>query len=273
MKKKSGYFLFIGLLLAFNAAIAQKLPKLQEVSVYAPANVKIDGKATEWKTLQAFNTRTNIYFTLANDNDKLYLVVKAADVLTIRKIIAGGITLTINPDKEADHNNAIAVTYPLFSKKNWPVINLRDKPKLDKDSVQYRKQLDSFMRASNQQLAERSKEIKLKGAPGLTDSLVSVYNDEGIKAASQFDRDINYVTELAVPFKYLGLAFNGQKQFRYNIKLNGSNYSEGTTVEYIEGGVRVSSDGPRGSRSSSIADMQYIYAPTDLSGNYTLIKK
>lgn len=268
---KNTLCLIAALLVCTVISQAQKLPKFQEVSVYAPANVKIDGKTTEWKTLQAFNTRTSIYYTLANDNEKLYLIVKATDPLTIRKIISGGITLTLNSDKEADHNQPIAITFPLFSKKNWPVINLRDKPKFAKDSAVYRKQLDSFMRASNQQLAERSKEIKLKGAQGLSDSLVSIYNDEGIKAASLFDRDISYVTELAIPFKNLGLAFNGQMQFRYNVRLNGSDYSEGTTIEMIEGGVRVSSNNPHG--SSSIPDMQYIYNPTDFSGNYTLVKK
>jgi hypothetical protein len=210
---------------------AQKLPKIQEVSVRA-VNTKIDGKITEWGKLQAYNSNVGIYFTVANDDDKLYLVVKAIDPLVIRKIIAGGISLIINSDAETDHNKPITITYPLFGQKNWPAVNVKDKPAL-KDSGSNHLQIDSFIRASNQQLGNRSKEIKVLGAAGL-DTLISVYNQEGIKAVSQFDHQMNYVYELAIPLKYLSLSFIKQLQLRYKIQLNGSNFAEGTIVEELK---------------------------------------
>lgn len=250
-------------------AFAQKRPKTQEISIRAPANVKVDGKLTEWNNLQAYNSNVGIYFTLANDDDKLYLIVKAVDPLVIRKIIAGGISLIINSGAEMDHNKPVTITYPLFGQKNWPAINVKDRPVL-KDSTVNHLQIDSFIKVSNQQLGNRSKEIKLLGAIGLEDTLVSVYNQEGIKAMSQFDKQMNYIYELAVPLKYLGLSFKKQLQFRYKIQLNGANFAEGTLVEEIEGGVRTRWDGPV---HVSMEDMKFIRYPTNLWGNYMLIKK
>ena len=40
----------------FASVQAQKLPNKQEISFRAPANVKIDGKATEWGDFKAYNS-------------------------------------------------------------------------------------------------------------------------------------------------------------------------------------------------------------------------
>lgn len=40
---------------------AQKLPNLQQSSMRAPANIKIDGKPIEWGQYQAYNRATEIF--------------------------------------------------------------------------------------------------------------------------------------------------------------------------------------------------------------------
>ncbi|MES2275758.1 MAG: hypothetical protein V4592_07040 [Bacteroidota bacterium] len=246
---------------------AQKLPKIQEAGLRIPKNLKVDGKATEWKNkFEAYNNNTAVFYTLANDDNQLYLVVQATDPLVIRKIIAGGVTFKINPaDKSAE---AVSVTYPLFSSKNWPAINLKDKPEVTKDSSVKSAQVDSFKRAINQRLNDQSKEIKVFGVKTLGDTLISVYNQDGIKAASLFDSRIAYTYELAIPLKYLGLS--GSTQFSYTIALNGSSFAEGTTIEDIEGGTRLVWNGKAG---VTMGDMQFIRFPTSCSGVYTLAKK
>ncbi|HCN82336.1 MAG TPA: hypothetical protein DIT07_01770, partial [Sphingobacteriaceae bacterium] len=60
---------------------AQKLPNIQEASLRAPAGIKVDGKATEWNNqFQAYNKATEIFYTISNDDDKLYLAVQATDL-------------------------------------------------------------------------------------------------------------------------------------------------------------------------------------------------
>jgi len=50
------------LLIASLTVNAQNLPNVQKVSVRAPANIKIDGKASEWDDkFQAFNHATDIF--------------------------------------------------------------------------------------------------------------------------------------------------------------------------------------------------------------------
>ena len=76
---------------------AQKLPNKQDVSLRPSDKVKIDGKISEWgKDFKAYNHATNLFYSIANDEANLYLVIRAADQLTVRKIIAGSITFSIN---------------------------------------------------------------------------------------------------------------------------------------------------------------------------------
>ncbi|GAB3923228.1 hypothetical protein [Mucilaginibacter myungsuensis] len=255
--------LLIGTVLLPLLSVAQRLPKIQETGLRAPANIKIDGRATEWgDKFQAYNNSTQVFYTLANDKDNLYLVVQATDQMVGRKIIAGGITFKIlTADK-----GTILVTYPLFSSKNWPVIGLRDKADLLKEPAKNAARIDSFKLAANQQFSLRSKEIKITGGKGLSDSLLSVYNDEGIKVAAEFDQKLNYTYELAIPLKYLDLHGNA---FTYTLQLNGSSFAEGNTIEDIEGGTRV--NGISG-KLVPMADMQFMRYPTNCSGKYTLVK-
>jgi len=73
--------------IAFLNTHAQTLPKVQEASLRAPDNIKIDGKPTEWNNqFQAYNTATDLFYTIANDDQNLYLVIQAKKPLSISKI-------------------------------------------------------------------------------------------------------------------------------------------------------------------------------------------
>jgi len=102
---------------------AQKLPNVQTASLRAPANTKIDGKPTEWDNkFQAYNHATEVYYTLANDDDKLYLVVQATDRQIINKIIGGGVTFTVQKSGKKNDKGGISITYPLFAPRDRPMV-------------------------------------------------------------------------------------------------------------------------------------------------------
>src|SRR5476651_1300472 len=112
------YFsLIIVLLLSATTTLtAQKLPGKQLVSLKAPANIKIDGKMTEWgESLQAYNKSTLIYYTMANDADNLYLVVRIENPDIINKAISGAITLTVNPACKQSDIKCPAISFPLLN--------------------------------------------------------------------------------------------------------------------------------------------------------------
>src|SRR5476651_452394 len=91
---------FLGVIIlsgCFLNTTAQKLPTVQIGSLRAPANIKIDGKATEWgNQFQAYNNHVEFYYTLSNDDKNLYLTVQATEKEIVRRIMNGGISLVVN---------------------------------------------------------------------------------------------------------------------------------------------------------------------------------
>jgi len=259
------FLLFLMMATASLCANAQRIPNKQEVNLRAPAGIKIDGKTTEWGDgFRAYNSATDVYYTIANDDKNLYLAIRATDALVIRKIIAGGITFSVGAGNVA--KQTVAVTYPLFDRKAPPNINLRNKAAIIANAVT----ADSFMTASNREFIRNAKQIKLSGIKTFGDTLLSIYNEEGITAAGLFNNRADYTYELALPLKYLNTAVTKGAILNYKISLNGSAYAEGAFFEQIEGGMRVSSPTIRGKDLPAIKDMQIISAPTDVSGTYTL---
>jgi hypothetical protein len=249
------------------ATVAQKLPNKQAPPVFAPANVKIDGKPTEWGAqLQAYNKATELFYTIANDNENLYLTVQATEPLIARKIIAGGLTLTISSSDKTKKTEKATITYPVFDGKNPPNINLK-KNTDDMFQLEY----DIYIYELNEAFVKKSKEIKLSGISAINDTLISVYNDHKIKAMGAFNDKKHYTYELALPLKYIRPLINNLSTINYNITLNGSTYLEGARIEYLEGGgIRITSPG---TSAPSMADMKAASSPTDFSGEYTLAKK
>jgi hypothetical protein len=257
MKNQKVILLALFAILAFDVN-AQKLPTIQQISLRIPDNSKIDGKVTEWNyKFQAYNKNVNLFYTIANDDNNLYLALKATEVNIIYKIINGGITFTLNPSMTKKVTGTV-ITYPLFGKKNLPILNLKDKPILKKDSTINSKQLDSFKYALNKQLIDKSKEIKISGVKQITDSLISVYNEYKIKTAQLFDDKIAYTYELSIPLRYLGLDINNLKKFMYNIKINGIYSSLPPNANVV---LIVVSD-----------NSMNAMTPTDFWAEYTLIK-
>jgi hypothetical protein len=65
------------------------------------------------------------------------------------------------------------------------------------------------------------KEINIKGFKDIPDSVISIYNEYGIKAAVGYDGNGSFIYELAVPLAQLGLTVDKPKEFAYNLKVNG----------------------------------------------------
>jgi hypothetical protein len=272
-------FLFVLLVTCFIAN-AQKLPATQQTSLRVPANFKIDGKITEWDNqFQAYNKSTDLFYTIANDDENLYLIVQAVKPRIIQKIISVGLTFTVNNTGKKNDNakDNIAISYPLLDlspayrilfnagarEKSSVAIN----PQIDKQdtTVYTTKHTDSLITIANKMLAINGKTIKVEGIESLSAEPISVYNEEKIKVAATFDKNGNYTYKLAVPLKYLGLAVNDPQKFSYNIRIDGRlvNPKIGLTIHYTypypgSGKVDVDAD---------------LNSTTDFWAEYTLAKK
>ena len=253
------------------AVIAQNLPNVQKNSLRAPINLRIDGKAIEWNNkFQAYNHATDIFYTLSNDDNNLYLTIQATDPGIINKIINGRVSFSINKSGKKSDDDAVTISYPVFDKKNRPNLNLKDKPEIIPGSAASVKQADSFMYVNNKSMNDKVKMIKVTGVTGM-DSLISVYNDDGIKAAALFDNKMVYTCEIAVSLKLVGLSINDRTKFSYHITLNGLalDYVPGVEITRAPNGEIKSIDVHK---SDALVSRINPTDTTDFWGEYTLAK-
>ncbi|MES2375233.1 MAG: hypothetical protein V4553_01575 [Bacteroidota bacterium] len=245
---------------AFVTAYGQKPPSEQKGSVRAPSTIKIDGKATEWDNkFQAYSNHTQFYYTISNDDNNLYLTVQADEPPIIRRIINGGITLTINKSGKKKDGEGIHITYPLLSRFTVPLKN----PRARFNGPAPVTEGDSLMNVTNTRMNDKSKEIRVIGIKNI-DTLISVYNTDGIKAASAFNNKMVYTYEMAISLKTLGLSTKNPARFMYQVMINAME-SKGINIVKNESGgiVSVNIVGPNAVMGQEA---------TDFWGEYTLAK-
>ncbi|WP_285008002.1 hypothetical protein [Pedobacter faecalis] len=287
---KNGFFgtLAAIVLIAFSApmATAQKVTELQEVGIVAPPAMKIDGKNFEWKDADfTVNKRTTLSYIISNDDKNLYLIVKSTDAMNNNKILAGGITFSVNPDGKKKEKESISLTYPLINRSNMRgpggagMRRMGAAMGMGGGAIPSQKERDSMMAAMQRTQLAQAKEIKLNGFKKTTDTLVSIYNAEGIKAFASIDKENVFFYEAAIPLEELGMSAGNTKEFVYNIKVNGLQLAgfDGPGGGGGRGNVVVMGS-PRGGGGFGGArgggfDFQEFTSPTDFWGKYTLLQK
>ncbi len=258
------YWLTLAMSIGLTAN-AQKLPNVQQAGLYAPTDVKVDGKAMEWDNkFQAYNKSTSILYTIANNTDNLFLVAQAIDKTTIDKILGGGITLTISNAKDKTLA-PVSITSPIIPpNKSSTVGKFRTAG------------TDSLLIEVNKEISAAFKELHLKGVGAIPDSLISVYNEYGIKALGLMDINKAYTFELVVPIKYLSQLINAGGM-DYKIQLNSIKINAGNFT--LNGVAADPSTSPaaaeilRRMSMEATGPMAELMNPTNFSGNYTLAKK
>jgi hypothetical protein len=252
-----------------SVAAAQKLPKIQHEGSRAPDKVQIDAKITEWGgKFQAYNPNNRINYTIANDDDNLYLVLQAKDTWANEKAFFG-ITFTIklpaaNGSKLKEN---VMIVYPqnVAVKLEEPIRNtVRTIRQWQNDTTKVgSRKKDSLRLIVNNKIGIVFKEMDVAGIKEIPDPSIAIYNTQGIKAAIQIDEHMRYIYELAIPLKYLGVAINNGKQFKYNLKING-------VPARSPGSVNSTLILPVGSMTM---DNAFVNFATDFSGTYSLVKK
>jgi len=262
---KKGFIVLSMFALIKTSAFSQA--KVHDGGVLAPPKVNIDGKNNEWGQLQVHTNNIDADYTIANDNEKLYLIVTASNQLSARKILAGGMTFDIF--LSSNDKSKISIKYPLFSQANWPNINLKDITDGKSSPISNNKMVDSFVNSNNIKLLGHSNEIKILGSNYSKDTLYSVYNESGINGAIAIDTKLNLSCEIAIPLKFLGLSAKQGGSIKYDIIVNGSNFADGNIIESVEGGTRVRAIGS--APLVPMQEMRYIRYPTDVKGAYTIV--
>lgn len=259
-----------GLLLGASSAVAQNTDI--SAGVKAPAGVKVDGKIAEWGTLPAYNKNTTLRYTLANDATNLYLAITCTDQPNINKLLAGGLTFTINKEGKKKDKDAVVIMYPMQGKGGMRGMRMgggRGGATTTPDTA--------AMVTAHKQSVTAAKEISVIGVKEITDTLISIYNTQGIKTGITFDAKANLYYEMAIPLSLLELSTNKPVELAYNLKLNGIQFG---------GGNREDGGGRQGARAGGNGGgfgggngggfgggaMMDMMTPTDFWGKYKLVK-
>ncbi len=249
-------------------AFGQKLPNKQSAAVRPPSSIKIDGKALEWgNSYKAYNTATEMYYTLSNDDENLYLITHIDQKNAIfNRVLTGGMTIILKTK-----NEHLSLRYPAFK-----ILPSFKGPK--KGEVVSGKDDDPIIVDNNRVFKEEAKLIEITGLKDV-DSVISIYNERGIRVASSFDAQQGYTYELAIPLKHLDLNVkkNQSLLISYQIIINGgkSKYPESRNISNL---YEVTSASPTSDAELALAMesqrrmMTKMYATTDFSGEYTLAK-
>jgi hypothetical protein len=223
MKTNAKTLIKTGLCIAMGMGfLAAKAQSVQEHSIWAPANVKVDGKLTEWdNSLEANNKTVNFSYTIANDDKAIYVAIKSVDQQNSTKIMSGGINITINTDGKKKDKDAFVITFPLINRAAFAG-GRRQRGGGGFGGGQPGQAPDTAaIKAMRQEAIASVKEMKVKGFKDIPDSVISIYNEYSIKAAVAYDSNGSLICELAIPLSQLGLSIDKPKDIAYNLKVNG----------------------------------------------------
>ena len=263
----------------YSTLIAQKPQSVQVGNAWAPAGVKVDGKLKEWgNILKAYNKTVELWYTIANDDKNIYLAIASTNLDNNNKILAGGISFTVNTEGRKKAKNAFIVTFPMVKRTGGRSGRGGRRGGFGQDDTP---DTVAIVLQQNQNLAT-SKEISAIGFAAITDTLISIYNEYGIKAATSIDSKGVFTYELAIPLSLLKIAIGDQKELAYNIKVNGLQLSPsggfGGGNSFGGGGRNGGGNSGGGGfgggfGSGKSPDATDMMSPTDFWGKYMLAVK
>lgn len=247
------------LLLIVKPTFSQSLPNIQTKSQWLPQSINVDGKLLEWNGLSnAYNKATRIKYTIANDTKRLYLAISSEDNTTTAKILSGGIRLSLE-NAETSNKNMVeqVIFFPLtnstysYVETGWPVKTF----KLLADSVSILQAMTQF------------KDIKVLGFQSITDSIISIYNEYGIKTKLGYASDV-LVYEISIPLYLLNIEAKNLNILKYKVRLNG------VPVPPRPAGIAMPQKLPSPViiPKGGVNEME-IQTATDFNGKYYVLKK
>jgi hypothetical protein len=255
--KNKTFIVALCLVSLISSVRAQKLPGTQPDGMLVD-HILVDGQSSDWPApFKAYNKSTDVYYSIGNNKKFLYIIIRATDPLIIKKILNGGITLTINPGKKEFDEDMLSLSFPFFRTSEEPSFDYTYEPEIPADSSAKRHFMDSLNNKLNQQF--KSKEIEVKGLHGIKDSVISIYNESGIQAGAAFNGNHSYTVEFGVLLDHFLKTGAAIETINYNIKLPAFR-----TVKLMKGALRPPPPPPVPMKDRT------LFSATDFWANYTL---
>ena len=207
------HFFYIAIFQSFTiGACSAQASKNNAGTLQAPpANLVIDGNASEWgDSLRYYNAEKKINYSLANDKDNLYMAIRITDRLDQMKVLRAGIAFSI--DTKGKKKESFSLTFPL---------NVGDVPQLP---IQKDDNGDVTQDDRNELIRERIttlRGIKVTGFKDIEDDMITTANTYGIKAAINYDDKGSLIYEVAIPLSFFHVDDIAKNEWAFNFKING----------------------------------------------------
>ncbi len=199
MKQYYTYFIYVlGLHLAFvGVSNAQN----NTLMLKSPSgSVTIDGDRKEWgDSLNYYNPENKLNYTIANDKQNIYLVIKTKDIEQQANILNSGVTFGI--DTKGRKRSSFTLTFPVAGQS----MRRPGKPTLE----------ENILKAKYLAL----RKIKVDGFKDIDEEELAVNNSYGIKAAINIDNEGTLVYEQAIPLELFRAGDLLKSEWTFNIKI------------------------------------------------------
>jgi hypothetical protein len=176
-----------------------------------PKNLAIDGDIKEWgDSLRFYNAEKKINYSLANDQENLYMAIKINDRLQQMKVLRAGLTFTVDP--KGKKKDAFSITFPLTVPGSVPLPAPNEDP-----GETTQQERDELMRERLTSL----RGIKVEGFKDIEGDMITTSNTYGIQTAINYDENGDLVCEAAIPLKFFHVDNLSKNEWAFNFKING----------------------------------------------------
>ncbi|ERJ60144.1 hypothetical protein [Sphingobacterium paucimobilis] len=242
---------------------AQKLPQTQQNSIWLE-NFEADGKLDEWQQpLQAYNDDTYIAYSLANDDQYLYLAVKSN---RWSKILQTSMVFEVI---DLD-GKPVSVTFPKKIEVSPPRFDLE---KIMTKNTEIKSNVDGI---------QNIQEVGIMGIDEIKEEAIPLLNEYGIEVGvmellEESDvypsGELYYLIEMAIPLLYFKIKdINQVEQLDYRIILNGKVPTDIQRATLSQ--PRKASGGISQKLANAIYEKEVdMFTKTDLNGTYRLATK
>lgn len=197
------------------------------LGVFAQATIqkiKINGLLEEWPNLQN-NKSTGTFYQFYSDQKNFYIALRFTDDTYIKKVIAGGLTLSINTEGKKNVKDAYQITIA-------PVEDYRTTRQFTSTPIK----IDSATQAHRKEVLTKMKELQLVGFTEIPDSIISIYNTYGIKISAKADDKGSLGYEISIPLEQLKMTADKKSDIAINVQFNAVNFRSNRTANASAGG-------------------------------------
>lgn len=161
------------------------------------------------------DAKTGISWLLANDENSLFIFLKANDKRIQNSILIHGITIIVNAKGKKKTKSSL--TFPVIDQE---ALMAQMNALRNSDSTLANNEFENIQKERLSQFNE----IKVDGLKKIDNGDIPLSNQYGMEAKILYDSAGNLLYEMTIPFQYVNLSSSLKNDIAVNIKMNGFDF-------------------------------------------------